>query len=597
MCGIAGILHQTGLPEPELRSKLERLMHALRQRGPDGQGLWQNKDGTAGLAHTRLAVIDLTPAAAQPMASACLRYHITFNGEIYNHNELRRELEETGTRFKTRSDTEVLLALFERHGPAMLSRLRGMFAFAIWDTHERSCFLARDPLGIKPLYYTQQQGCFAFASEIKALQTVGLVSSELNSLALYGYLLRGSVREPDTLLSQVNCLQAGHFLVWKDAHVQSQPFWRLQFPSHAFDAAAAVKETRSALLDTAQAHFVSDVPVGLFLSSGTDSNVLLALAKILGKSNLNTFTLGVDQDSLDETPLARRTAAHFGSTHHEWKITRQDAMEAFQEYLDAMDQPTVDGFNTFLVARFARLQGLKVAWSGLGGDELFGGYPSFAAVPKMLGLSNALHRIPGLAPLVGSALERWGPDSKWRRTGSFLKYTPSVNQAFLSFRSLFSVREARQIAAHYLHTSPDHVPSLNDSPPHAEHLGNAISECETTIYMRNQLLRDSDVMSMAHGLELRTPLADATLFNRLTRIPAALRLQPGKRLLQQAVPELPHWITEKKKHNFAFPFESWLDSAWGSKFQALDGLLSKQKHPWFQRWTVFMLDHWLAKIA
>ena len=591
MCGIAGLFHASGLDLPKLQDHLTRLREALARRGPDGSGTWHHASGRAGLAHTRLAVIDLSPAAAQPMTSADGRYHLVFNGEIYNHDELRAALQANGVVLRTRSDTEVLLAGYAKEGPAFLHRLRGMYALAIWDETTETGFLARDPLGIKPLYYAPQPEGLAFASEIRALQHAGLTGNEVARDELPGYLLRGSACEPATLLNGVRALEAGHHLIWNKGHLERHRHWQLDFTPAAFDAASAVTESRAALLDSVAAHFVSDVPVGLFLSSGMDSTAVLALARVLGKSDLNTFTLGGESESLDETEIARRTAAHFGATHHEWKVTRKDAEQAFAEYLEAMDQPTFDGFNTFLVSRLARQHGFKVALSGIGGDELFGGYPSFSGVPKLLSASRSLHRVPGLAGLVGNLLERWGSQPKWRRMGSFLQEPASLPRAFLNFRGLFSQREARQLAAHYLGTPPSDVPPVPTPEVTATQPADAISECELTVYLRNQLLRDSDVMSMAHGVELRTPLVDAALVRRLTRIPARWRLQPGKGLLRQAVPELPHWVTDHTKRQFVFPFESWLQGTWGKEFARLDSLLPG-KHRWYQRWTLLALDHW-----
>lgn len=592
MCGIAG---QFGMRDADFASKA---LKALRHRGPDGEGVWLSPGGQAGLAHTRLAILDLSQGGHQPMLSADGNLAIVFNGEIYNFRELRAELESEGVVFRSHSDTEVLLHLYQRHGAAMVERLRGMFAFCIWSEREQSAFLARDPLGIKPLYYgLGGDGRLVFASELKALRRTGLVASALDAGALTAYFETGSVPEPLTLLKGARCLEAGHWLQWQGGKLQKHCYWKLKFevvtePSVP-DAAAMV---RSALLDSVEHHFVSDVPVGLFLSGGVDSTALLALAHQSGRRELSTFSIGVDDAGLDESRVAARTAEHFGARHHELRLNASALGEEFPRFLSHMDQPGIDGFNTFTVAGFARQHGMKVVLSGLGGDEMFGGYPSFQRVPRLAAAARLAHRL-GVAGLAGPLMEKHLRSLPLRRVGSLLQREPTIPHAYRAFRGIFTRRVARELAGRYAGCAVDDVPDdpvFGDVPAGNEEK-DQVSACELSLYMRNQLLKDSDVMSMAHGLELRVPLVDRVLFECVSHIPAAQRLRPGKSLLLEAVPEVPEWVARQPKRGFLFPFEKWLSSEWGAAFADVTRRLP-EKHPtWYQRWSAFMLERWLER--
>ncbi|MEQ1933840.1 MAG: asparagine synthase (glutamine-hydrolyzing), partial [Fimbriimonadaceae bacterium] len=592
MCGIAGILNTRPGPREELQGRLEALNAAQRHRGPDDQGTWISPQGHAGLAHVRLSILDLSPAGHQPMHSADGRLVICFNGEIYNFRELREELEREGEAFLTRSDTEVLLRLYERDGAAMVERLRGMFAFCLWDEREQTALLARDPLGVKPLYYLRRGGLLAFASEVRALRKTGLASRELDGGALVRYFESGSVAEPDTLLKDVRCLPAGHTLVWRAGETEIRQFWKLGFGGAQVEEAEAVERVRAALLDSVRHHFVSDVPVGVFLSGGIDSTSVLALAIAAGQRDLETFSIGVDDVRLDESSAAARTAAHFGTRHHELRLDASTMAASFPKFLASMDQPSIDGFNTFTVAGFARAQGMKVVLSGLGGDELFGGYPSFDKVPRLARLARLLHGVPGMRSGAGM-LERHLPRPQWRRAAGLLTLEPSMTRAWQAFRGVFSPQEARLLASRHASDMNRYEDCREADGLSADDEGDQVSELELSRYMRNQLLKDSDVMSMSHGLELRVPLVDRALFESAAAIPAGMRLQPGKRLLVKAVPELPAWITEAPKRGFLFPYQKWLDSEWGDAFKDVAGRLPGSKPGWYQLWSLFMLERWL----
>lgn len=596
MCGIAGFLDPNGsLSDSDKR--LAMLQAALKHRGPDDGGIWHGAKGMVHLVHTRLSILDLSPAGHQPMSTLDGRYTITFNGEIYNYQSLRAELEKSGFQFRTHSDTEVLLAMYQVHGAGCVEHLRGMFAFCIWDEKDQKAFLARDPLGIKPLYYSHAaEGGLVFASELKALQRSGVVANDLDGRALVAYFETGSVTEPMTLLKNVFMLEAGCCLLWEGGALKKQRYWNAVFPGESPGFQDDVAWVRDALLDAVRHHFVSDVPVGIFLSGGIDSTVLLALARETGVTGIQTFSVGVDDAELDESGVARETARLFGADHHELRLVGRDAEESFANFLQCGDQPSIDGFNTYTVCRFARQRGMKVVLSGLGGDELFGGYPSFSAVPKLARLSRLGAVAPPLAAALGRCVERFGASPRMRRLGAMLTRPPGIISAYRTLRGVFSPRVARLLASRYVSDLPldlpDIDPGMNEMPLDE---ADQVSLLELSRYMRNQLLKDSDVMSMAHGLELRVPFVDKTLFEVVARVPASRRLRSGKQMLLEAVPEVPANVAAAKKRGFVFPFETWLLASWGKEFEKVTSSMPSPNPTWYQRWSVFVLERWLER--
>jgi len=662
MCGIAGWFGHGMACDPT------SLIAALRHRGPDGEGLWRDAKGRAGLVHTRLAILDLSEGGAQPMGLAeqragsnghrspvagqgspvgherSARYWIVFNGEIYNYRELREEMEsevgdqrsEVGEQearsmeqsvtgkeqapgntvaghlspvsarsqkpdvrdqqcednpqsairkpqftWRSNSDTEVLLRLLIREGKAALPKLAGMFAFAFYDCETGRALLARDAFGIKPLYYIERDGGLVFASEVKALRFV-MPESETDIAAVRDALLWGSVSEPETLSVGIRQLPAGCFLEWDGAKAKIGRWHNLRFgkdPAPADPVAA----TRAALIESIQRHLVSDVPVGIFLSGGIDSTAVLALAReVLGPgADLRTFSVGFDDPAYDESSIARRTANHFGALHTEWRMGSEEGREEITSYLAAMDQPTIDGFNTWCVSKLARREGMKVVLSGLGGDELFGGYGSFRQVPQFL----RLHRLLSALRPLGTALLNQAPiGSRWRRLAAFLYGPSTALAAFHAQRGIFTEAEARQLTQSLTGIDPGAADwTLDDLPDDPT---DAVSFLELTRYMRNQLLRDSDVFSMAHGLELRVPFVDARLFKTLAAIPASIRLRRGKQLLLEAVSEIPLWVRNQPKRGFRFPFEEWMKGEFGKILAAADEKTTVPLATWYRRWAL-----------
>jgi asparagine synthase (glutamine-hydrolysing) len=590
MCGIGGWFGQPDAFAPE------GLLDALRHRGPDGENEWHDPQNGAGLFHTRLAIIDPSLRAAQPMgwtderAGTILglagplasRYWIVFNGEIYNFRELRAELESAGDVFQTESDTEVLLRLLVRHGKAALPKLAGMFAFAFYDRETCTALLARDAFGIKPLYFAEREGSLAFASEVGALRTVVRNAGGCGAEVLRDILLWGSVAEPDTYVHGICELEAGSCLVWTQGAARIERWHTLAFPVGR-QPADPVAATRAALLESMERHVVSDVPIGVFLSGGIDSTVVLALAReVLGPgAPLHTFSIGFDDAAYDESAVARRTALHFGATHTEWRMTAGDGRAEIEPYLAAMDQPTTDGLNVWCVSKLARRSGIKVVLSGLGGDEMFGGYSSFTQIPLFL----CLHRsLGGMRAPIAELLDRTPAGSRWRRLAAFLRGPATPLAAFHAQRGIFTDEEAVELAREITGTQAAPAQWLLENLP--DDARDVVSFMELALYMRNQLLRDSDVFSMAHGVELRAPFVDARLFAALKDIPAAVRLRAGKKLLVDAVPEIPQWVRNQPKRGFRFPLQEWMQGEFGKMLAAAENISNVPLVTWFRKWAI-----------
>lgn len=566
MCGINGILRLDRAAPPVDRDELTRTRDRMASRGPDGSGMWCAPDGEIGLGHRRLAIIDLSAAGLQPM-SWKERYWIVFNGEIYNYRELRASLDAEGVRFRSTSDTEVVLALYEREGASLLSRLRGMYAFAVWDSVERVLFLARDPYGIKPLYFSGAGGYFRFASQVRALEAGGSIPGDPDPAGLAGFLLWGSVPEPHTLRRAVKALPAGHSMVVREGRVGAPtPFHRLGVAT--LDGG---DDLASSLADSVKAHLVADVPIAVFLSSGLDSALIAALARRESAEALTTLTITFDEfagTEDDEGPLASEIARVLGTRHLERRVRPESAGDLWTSCLEAMDQPSIDGFNTYVVSRVAHEAGFKVVLSGLGGDELMGSYPSFAAVPSWTRLASRFGRLPGAMGLCRS-LPVWSALGR-PKMAAFLELGRSLPGAYFLRRGLFLPRELPNLIGSPLAAAgleaydpvEDAARSLDDAGIGRRDPSRgweAVHLMESSMYMRNQLLRDSDWASMAHSLELRVPLVDA----RLQRAAASCGFRPAKAMgkkevVRAAASELPAAVFDRPKSGFSVPIAKWL---------------------------------------
>jgi asparagine synthase (glutamine-hydrolysing) len=569
MCGLIAAFagKSEGFGASVLRAALER----MARRGPDGEGVWQ--DEGAALGHRRLAIIDLDPRAAQPMHSTCGRYVIAFNGEIYNYRELRRELEQAGAAFRTTSDTEVILALFSAQGETMLQRLHGMFAFVIWDRVARRGYAARDPYGIKPLYVaTTAQGTL-IASQVKALLATGLISREPDVHGQAGFWLLGSVPEPHTWYRDVRALPAGHCATIEDGRMSPSRCWQDIGEAWRSTAQARIPDAevcegvRSALRESVARHLVADVPVGVFLSGGIDSGALAGLMVEAGARSLEAVTLAYDEFAgcpEDEAPMAARIAAHYGIRHHVRRVTRDEFHADLPRIVDAMDQPSIDGINTWYASKAVADRGLKVVVSGVGGDELFLGYSSFRHLPRLVSARRSVARIPGAVPLL-----QWASDLQSRRSGNHRwchlpEWSTSMPGAWWLRRSVYSPEDlvslmgedaAREVLREF--DAANYVTRLSGPLPDDPRL--ALGQIEATTYLRNQLLRDSDWASMDHSVELRTPLVDAWLLQRLSPLLPAFARFPRKNLLACAPAKpLPDEVIRRPKTGFGIPVGRWL---------------------------------------
>lgn len=566
MCGIAGLI-DAQTPPAQRVAAVTRMCAAMQHRGPDDSGIDDATDATLGMR--RLAIFD--PANGhQPMRSADGRFTLVFNGAIYNFRALRDELATAGWPFRTQCDTEVLLAAYTQWGDRCLARLRGMFAFAVWDDLERSLFLARDPFGIKPLYYRHCGTSLLFGSELNALVAAGSFSAEIDPLSVADYLAWLAVPAPRTIYRDVFSLRPGECATFCAGRLDIRTAWSFQsIPLVAKPCATQAeftRELRDRLEDSIRAHVVADVPVGAFLSGGLDSAVVVGLMSRASSARLRTFSIVFDEVDFSEAAAAEATARHFGTDHHASLLTGAQVAQDLPELLAALDQPTGDGINTYYASRAARTGGVTVALSGLGGDELFGGYPSFRDLPKINRWLPLWRSLPnGLRQSIVTRLGRG--DTRRKKLGDFLGHAQNFPELNSLQRRVFSQVTRRSLLG------PDVLRSLETRPPFHPELSaltadlvgagdfETMSAWELRTYMADVLLRDSDVMSMRHSLELRVPFVDRPLIEWLWRQPAAFKTDPthAKTPLIAATRDLlPPDLTTRRKRGFSLPFPVWM---------------------------------------
>ncbi len=646
MCGIGGILVWPAGEHDAVRERAgqrageaaSRMTAALAHRGPDGQAVETivgDRGPVVGLAHTRLAIIDLSPTGRQPMTDPDTGACVTHNGEIYNYRELREELPasaESGRRaWRSRSDTEVILKGYARWERDCLTRLRGMFAFGLWDDARRRLLLARDRLGIKPLYYYQGDGVFVFASEVRALLATGLVPRRLDARGLWGFLGYQSVTGTQTLIEGVRALPPGAWLtVAEDGRVETGRYWDLLESASRDLRAPGIEAGRTRvaelLREAVALHLVSDVPVGVFLSGGIDSSALLALVREVGQQP-RSFSVGFAERVYDEARYARLVASRFGSEHSEIVLKEADLLEQLPGVLSALDQPSGDGVNAYVVSRAVRSAGVKVALSGQGGDELFGGYPSF----RRLGRAGAPLRAWGTLPAAlrrraGAAAGVLTAPWPWSAKAARMAATDGTLAAvFPIVRQLFGPAERRALLVNRWleridEAAEPYVDLLRAAYAGAPWAGpfTRISFAEARTYLHDVLLRDADQMSMAHGLEVRLPLLDHRLVECVMGLPDAHKRAAGtpKRLLVQSLAGLlPEEIVRRPKQGFTLPFDIWMRGGLRAFCaERLDRLAARQilrkaelervwrgflaREPRWRYahvWTLIALDEWLER--
>ena len=629
MCGIFGIVARHR-PIPE--GVLERGTQSLAHRGPDDSGTIVLRDsldpGTEiGLGNRRLAILDLSPLAHQPMHDPASGNWIIYNGEIYNFQEIRAELEKSGERFSSHSDTEVVLKAYGRWGDQCLQKFRGMFAFAIWDAGRRRLFLARDPMGIKPLYYALAGPFFLFSSEVRTLLGTGLLRARLDAAGLTNYLAFGSAYDPFTLIHDVKALLPGHSLTWHDGTLEQRSYWDLvDDPSKAHPGGdrrsklVSPAEVKAILEKAVRSQLVSDVPVGVFLSGGIDSS---AIVSILSRSGVtpSTFSIVFREADFSEAQHSRSIAARFQTDHHEITVSQTDLLQAVPDAVRAMDLPTMDGINTYFISRETRRAGVKVALSGLGGDEVFAGYSSFRSVPRMERFRRAVHYLGGVSrggiESVFSSLA--SPSDRNRKLALLFRSGEALHPYFVS-RMLFTPDQQSQLLMGLdQNVYEQAIASQRDSLNRSLSLDpiNRVSYLEARCYMLNTLLRDSDFMSMSQGLELRVPLIDHQLAKAVLSIPGEAKLNrtPKKLLVEALDGSLPDEIVHRPKRGFTMPFEHWMRQDMRSEIEpVLDSrrveqgplgtfLNGKQVHQiwqdfldgsvsWSRPWALYVLQRW-----
>ena len=592
MCGIAGIFSYADSAPSVNREELLRIRETMIKRGPDGAGLWISPDRRVGLAHRRLAIIDLSDAGAQPMATADGRLQITFNGEIYNYRELRRELEAKGFVFRTNSDTEVLLHLYADRGQDMVHALRGMYTFGLWDEARQGLFLVRDPFGIKPLYLADDGKTIRFASQVKALLAGAAIARDEEPAGYAGFLLWGYVPEPFTLYRAIRALPAGSRLWVSRASARTESsFFSIR------DEIALLRETagsvsprdaREALTAAVQTsvrrHMVADVPVGMFLSSGLDSSLIAAHAVDHAGGRLNTLTLGFSEyrgTADDETVLATQFAARIGSKHETRWVSRNDFFANLDSIFAAMDQPTTDGINTYLVSQAAAQAGMKVALSGLGGDELLAGYPSFVDVPRIVRNVRRLPDLPRLARVIRQVASGLIGSAFSPKFAGVLEYGRDVPGAYFLRRALFMPWELqRTLDAELVEEGLRRLDTFSQLGASIHGIRNQrleISTLEMEWYMRGQLLRDADWASMAHSLEIRVPFLDIDVYRAVAGLVIA-GWNPDKRdAIAVCGKQLPKAMLQRAKTGFTVPVRTWLVERYGG------GNIGRGLRPWARR--------------
>ena len=648
MCGICGVAFTNRTAEAE--SLVRAMSAALRHRGPDEDGFLVNEPRAPGLALgvRRLSIIDL-PGGHQPIWNEAKDVAVVFNGELYNYRELRERLTLCGHRFATQSDTEILVHAWEEWGEDCLSELRGMFALALLDLRKRYAtapllFLARDPLGIKPLYYTQTAEGFAFASEVRALLASGAVAKQLSQDALTAYLLFGSISEPVTLIEGIFSLPPGHrmllYVPERRRMPRARPWWDLMQSPAARDTrkprdlSAAAQQLRPLLEDAVRAHLVADVPVGLFLSSGLDSGAIAALAARV-QPGIRSFTLAFPGTPYDEAALAREVAERCGTQHTEVPLDGGTVVSRLDEALGALDQPTMDGINTYFVSWAAREVGLKVALSGLGGDELFAGYRTFEDTRRLERLVRFAWFVPAplrraIAPLLSTMVApRSGPDAARKAAAAWVSPDALPHPYFFA-RALFPATELKRLTEPRFRPSTVHADGVTLEPTWLGWLERAadaarklepiagIAWLEMRSYMASTLLRDTDSVSMARSLEVRIPLLDTPLVEFVGSLPDAARYRRGaqKALLVEALGDiLPPQILAQRKRTFTLPWEEWLrgplrarlEASFADPAPALAPHLHSNgvrdvwtaflggKTSWSRPWSLYVLNEWCRR--
>ena len=629
MCGIAGIFDNNSKKSSESLTKgLKMMLDAIKHRGPDDRG--EKKIGPKNginiyLGHQRLSIIDPSQGGHQPMSNNDSTIWISTNSEIYNYRELKDELERE-YKFRSKSDTEVLLRSYEAWGLDCLKKIRGMFAFAIWDDTNNKLILARDRIGIKPLYYLSKNNIFVFSSELRAILASKIDKPGINPTGIFQYLSYGRMGSIDSILDSIMELPPGHFLVADKHGIKVQKYWD-PFNENKLEQSPTkiVQRIGSCLDEVARQHLVSDVPIGAFLSGGIDSSAVVSMITANTHTPIRTISVTFQDKDYDESKYSSLFADHLGTKHQELLLSERDLIENLSPALASMDQPTVDGINTYLISQAAKNIGLKVALSGLGGDELFAGYNSFSLVPRLNKIKKILNSLPtGLRKQLSNLASRLMPPSdKSAKLNHLIKGQYNGAHVYFLFRSLFCEQELGSLFSDPLILKKEITKNLNRTQELIDsHSGlspvDLVSYLEMTHYMSTTLLRDTDMMSMAHGLEIRVPLLDHKLVELMFSVPSNIKIKQGtpKHLLVNSLTrKIPDLIVRRKKMGFTLPFEVWMrgemrpeiESVLLSRSEKLPDFISQdgvkkiwsnfldKRCSWSRPWSLYVLKKWIDK--
>lgn len=612
MCGIAGIISNT----KPLRPVAEAITNALKHRGPDASGFYS--DDLVALGHRRLSIIDLSEQGNQPMYDAEGTLVIVYNGELYNYKELRERLRSHYS-FRTNSDTEVILAAFKVWGQDCLKEFNGIFAFAIWNTETRKLFIARDQIGVKPLYYYRNEECFLFASELQALLASGLIERKLSNQGLVDYLSYQSVHEPSSMIRSVYQLKGGYY-AWVDATslYQFQYYDMTDIEIHESATYQEIKDNIKSLFNQAvQRQLVSDVPLAIFLSGGIDSTALVAAAAKMSQNKVNTFSIAFSEKQYDESHYSRLIAEKYNTNHRECVVPATIFIDQIEDALNAMSTPSGDGPNTYMISNLVKESDIKVALSGLGGDEIFAGYANFK---KYYSLNQFQNKLPNwFRQSLGNIFMKSGTRQIQKIAELFTKPTFDIAYVYPTFRRIYNMEELKELN-NLLDMYEDTIESgllwekdkINDLP-----VLSRFSVAELKNYTQNVLLEDADQMSMANSIELRVPFLDKDLVGYVLGVPDKYKYPstPKKLLVDSLWPLIPDEIVNRPKMGFSFPWELWmrneLKSFCEERIYRLaqrdlfnpDVIISmwksfiagNKKIQWFKIWLLVVLEHWLER--
>jgi len=615
MCGIGGILWHNNKTDPSLARKLGT---AISHRGPDATGFYD--DDFLSFVHLRLAIIDLSPAGNQPYFDASGRYVMVYNGEMYNYQEVKKSFPDYP--YKSTSDTEVLLASFVSRGPSCISLFKGMYAFAIWDKQERALYVFRDRLGVKPLYYYAGKDAFVFASEIRGILATGLVQRKLNKEALGDYFGFQSVGYPHSPVEGIVQLEAGSYLKIKDGKIEKKRYWSLEKKAcqqEIRDKEEVHQIIRSLLRTAVERRLVSDVPVGAFLSGGIDSSVVVGLMAETSRTKPCTFNISFTEEEFDESRYAQLIAKKFDTDHHTIQLRPESMLDELENALGAMDTPSGDGINSYVVSKAIRKEGITVALSGMGGDELFAGYPFFKKFLDLQKRSSLFDLSSPLRRLSGNVLEKIS-SGKYNRISQLLAMDDvSIENAYPIFRQILSpaqISKLTRLASGNKHGIVEQLHTWSDAMDQYPHLSQ-VSVAEYLGYTQQTLLKDTDQMSMAVALEVREPYFDHELIEFVLAVPDSIKYPtyPKSLLVESVAPLLPDEIVHRRKQGFLFPWKLWLKkelrSFCESKIRNMsqrgfingDSLMSYWKKflnddpavRWAEVWLFVVLEYWMEK--